>query len=320
MIKMNRKIVIAAMVLVLIGIIFVAKFSRKAAREEIKIITPVIGTVQTVVTSTATVLPQNRLEVKPPINGRIEKILVKEGDDVKAGTVLAWMSSTERAALLDAANGYGPETVKYWEDVYRPTPLIPPIDGEVIVSTDQPGQTVTASDAIIVLSDHLIVQAQVDETDVGRIKLGQAANISLDAYPEIKVGGIVDHIYYESKMVNNVTIYQVDIVPDTVPEVFRSGMTATVNIIENSKNGVLTIPVDAVRHGKDGACVLLSQGLKKKPKEAKVVLGLSDESTVEIISGISKSDKILVTSQKYIPSKSKAGANPFMPARPKKKE
>ena len=197
MIKTNRKVIIAVIVLAVIGIFFMLKGGKKMVQETVSEISPVVGTVENVVTSTAIVKPQNRLEVKPPINGRIEKILIKEGDDVKTGDVLAWMSSTERAALLDAARGYGADAVKYWEEVYKPTPLIAPIDGEVIVSTDQPGQTVTSSEAIVVLSDRLIVQAQVDETDVGRIKLGQGSSISLDAYPEIKVNGVVDHIYYE---------------------------------------------------------------------------------------------------------------------------
>jgi len=92
------------------------------------------------------------------------------------------------------------------------------VDGEVIVSKDYSGQTITTADVVIVLSDHLIVQAQVDETDIGKIKLGQEVKLTLDAYPQIKITGKVNHIYYESLIVNNVTIYQVDILPDSVPK------------------------------------------------------------------------------------------------------
>src|SRR5262249_40126931 len=147
--------------------------------------------------------PQNRLEIKPPIGGRIEKILVEEGHIVKTGDILAIMSSTDRAALLDAARMQGAEALKSWDDVYKATPLLAPIDGEVIVKSVNPGQTVTPTDDVVVLSDRLIVQAQVDETDIGKVKLGQAAAISLDAYPKIHVRGTVDHIYYESKVVSN---------------------------------------------------------------------------------------------------------------------
>lgn len=279
-------------------------------------IKPQFGNIQASITSTATVQPQNRLEVKPPINGRIDEILVKEGEYVKTGQILAWMSSTERAALLDAARARGPEEMKYWQEVYKPTPLMSPIDGEVIVSTDEPGQTVTSQEAVVVLSDHLIVQAQVDETDIGAVRIGQEAAISLDAYPKIKVTGRVDHIYYESKIVNNVTIYQVDIVPDTVPEVFRSGMSATVNIIEKTKENALIIPLEAVKRDKEGVYLLLGQGAGKKPIERRVTLGISDEMNIEVVSGLSGQDKILVKSQRYAPaSEPKGGTNPFMPFR-----
>src|SRR5712692_7981698 len=59
------------------------------------------GDLQVKVLSTGVVEPENRLEIKPPVSGRVEDILVDEGYKVKKGQTLAQMSSTERAALLD---------------------------------------------------------------------------------------------------------------------------------------------------------------------------------------------------------------------------
>jgi len=191
---------------------------------------------------------------------------------------------------MDAARAQGEESLKYWQEAYKPTPLIAPIDGEVIVRAVEPGQTVTSSDAVIVLSDRLIVKAQVDETDIGKVKLGQPAIISLDAYPQIKVNGTVDHISYESKIVNNVTIYEVDILPERVPEVFRSGMSANVDIIERSKENILLIPLSAVKQDKEGIFVLLSQGKGIEPIKRRVELGISDEKNGEVVSGL-RSDR-----------------------------
>ncbi|MBP7055302.1 MAG: efflux RND transporter periplasmic adaptor subunit [Candidatus Omnitrophica bacterium] len=309
-----RVILYIAIPLAILTAFFAIKASGKTHKEDMREIKPVIGNIETSITSTATVKPQSRLEIKPPINGRIDEILVKEGQKIKAGDILARMSSTERAALLDAARARGPDDLKYWEDVFKPTPLLSPIDGEVIVSTTESGQTVTSSDVVVVLSDKLIVQAQVDETDVGKVRIGQKAQMSLDAYPNIKVEGVVDHIYYESQIVNNVTIYQVDIIPATVPEVFRSGMSATVNIVEEAKTNVLTIPLDAVKRGKDGEYVLIS-GSGKKPLERKVGLGISDDNNVEVLSGLTENDRVFIVSQKYDPSSGpKKNTNPLMPA------
>ena len=88
---------------------------------------------------------------------------------------------------------------------------------------------------MVVLSDHLIVRAQVDETDIGKITPDMKAIITLDAYPDTKIKASVEHIYYESKTVNNVTIYEVDLIPEEVPAFFRSGMNATVDFIEQEQ-------------------------------------------------------------------------------------
>lgn len=287
--------------------------SGSSAKEITSEITPSYASIKTFISTTGTVQPQNRLEIKPPISGRIEEILVKEGEKVKTGKTLAWMSSTERAALLDTSRAQGEESLRYWEDAYKATPLIAPIDGEVIVRAVEPGQTVTSSDAVIVLSDRLIVKAQVDETDIGKVKLGQKAFIGLDAYPEIRAEAVVDHISYESKIVNNVTIYEVDVLPKEAPEVFRSGMSANVDIIENAKDNILVIPLEAVSEDKEGRFVLLKQGRRKAIRQ-KIELGISDEKNVEVISGLAPEDKIIVKTQKYNPSKnSNSKSSPFMP-------
>ncbi|MCJ7773825.1 MAG: efflux RND transporter periplasmic adaptor subunit [Desulfobacterales bacterium] len=308
----------AAVVILLIIVLMKQGGSQNAQEASIEIL-PVSGSIQNQVSTTGVVKPQNRLEIKPPIGGRIEEILVKEGEKVKRGDILALMSSTERATLLDAAHLRDAAELEYWKKVYNATPLIAPIDGEVIVRAVEPGQTVVVSDAVIVLSDRLIVKADVDETDIGKVKVGRKAMVSLDAYPEIQVEAIVDHISYESTVVNNVTIYEVDILPETIPEVFRSGMSANVEIITESRDNVLLIPIKAVKNNKAENFVVLKQGENGTVKQ-KVQLGLSDDVNVEIISGLSSDDTIIVTTKKYLPTESKESeGNPFMPKFDRKK-
>jgi len=276
---------------------------------------PEIGDIRQMVSTTATVKPQNRLEIKSPVSGRIDQILVKEGDFVKKGQVLALISSTERAALLDAATQKGQSEIDYWNKVYNQTALISPIDGQVIVSDLNPGQTITTSDAVLVLSDRLIVQADVDETDIGNVQVGQRTEISLDAYPEISVEGVVDHIYYESTLVNNVNIYHVDILPARVPDVFRSGMSANVDIIVKEKDRVLTLPHAAVKMQNGQSFVLKKVAGKDSLKTVPVQVGLQDDSSVEIVSGLSASDVVLVENKSFELPKDNGGSNPFMPQR-----
>lgn len=280
-------------------------------------ISPVTGDIVLTVATTGIIEPQNRLEIKPSISGRIEEILVQEGNLVRAGNILAWMSSTERAALVDAARSRGGETLKYWEEVYKKTPIISPINGEVIVRSVEPGQTVTASDIVMVLSDRLIVSAQFDETDIGKVKVGQKAFITLDAYPDIRLGGVVNHIAYESKIINNVTIYDVDILMNETPQILRSGMSVSVEVIENTISGVITIPSDVIHYSGKRQFVLV-RDLQGNAIERDITVGLNNEKSAEIVSGLTTKDTVIAQDNAYLPEKSNSGINPFMPSRKKK--
>ena len=318
---MNKKLkIILVIVGVLIaGVLAYAKFKPKADTGNVtREVMVTRGNIQTTISTTGTILPKNRLEVRPPVGGRIESILVKEGQRVKAGMILAWMSSTERAALLDAARGQGDEQLKYWQEAYKPIALLAPIDAEVIVATMQPGQAVMTSDAVIVLSDTLIGRAQVDETDIRKIKLGQKAQIVLDAFPDTKINAVVEHMYYESATVNNVTIYAVDLLPESIPDFFRSGMNTTINFIESSKEDVLLVPVEAVYKDKDENFVLLKKEDQGELIQQPVKIGITDDKFVEITSGVNENEMVVLKNKKFVLPKSDTSSSPFTPFSQKK--
>jgi len=266
----------------------------KSSKETLRRVTVSRQDLRVTKTATGEVTPQNRVEVKPPIPGRIEQVLVREGDAVTQGHVLAWMSSTDRAALLDAARSQGPETLERWESAYKAAPLMAPLDGTVIVRAVEPGQTVTTNDPVVVIADRLIVKAQVDETDIGVIAVGQPATISLDAFPQEVIPAHVDHVAYEAKTVNNVTIYQVDVLPEHVPDFMRSGMTATVTFTVASKSDALVLPTEAVRQDHSGASVLIP-GTKMwgRPAHQGITTGLTDGKWIEVVSGLQEGAVVL---------------------------
>jgi macrolide-specific efflux system membrane fusion protein len=258
--------------------------------------------------SSGRVQPENRLDIKPPVAGRVEKILASAGDKVKKGQILAWMSSTERAAMIDAASARGPEEVKKWEELYRPTPLLAPLDGTLIQRNVESGQTFTTGDAVFVMSDRLTIKAQVDETDLASIALGQPVTITLDAYSSESIPAKVKRIAFDSTTVNNVTTYTVDILPDRTPEFMRSGMNATVTFSTKSKNQVLTLPSSAIRL-ENGKSVVLIPGLKDNQKKI-IQTGATDGIKTEIVSGLSEGDIVLEPSLKLDGDK-KSGSTPF---------
>jgi macrolide-specific efflux system membrane fusion protein len=268
------------------------------------------------------VKPYNRVEIKAPIPGRIEEVLVREGEEVKQGQVLARMSSVERAALLDAARARGEDAVKRWEEAYKVAPLLAPLDGMIIVRAVEPGQTVTTADPVVVLSDRLIVEALVDETDLSMLKLGQRAEIRLDAYPKEVFEGKVDHITFESKLENNVNVYAIDILPEKVPESFRSGMTANVTFFVKEQNKVLLVPSEAVmawpkelRRPKEAVFAVYKKTFGGKPVPVPVKIGESDGRMTEVTEGLKEGAGVVMVRKK----EKAQSANPFSPGGAPKK-
>ena len=269
------------------------------------------------ISSTGGVEPENRLQIKPPVAGRVEDILVKEGQRVEKGQILAWMSSTERAALIDAALSKGEDEVKKWKELYRPTPIIAPISGTIILKSVEAGQTFTNSDSVFVMSDRLTVKAQVDETDIGKIKLGQKAQITLDAYSEKMIEAQVDHIAFDATTTNNVTTYVVDVLPKKTPEFMRSGMTANVVFTLAEKRHVLLVPSSVILDLEGKKFVLREGQEKNSPEKVEIVTGLNDGKNTEILSGLNEGDVVLSQSADLLlGAESKEGSNPFMPKRP----
>lgn len=315
----KRLLISISVILVLLFMALVFLRQRRARFQNVRVIIPSRGTISLFITSTGTVQPQNRLEIKPPISGRVDRILVREGQRVRAGAILVWMSSDERAALIDAARSQGKKSLRYWEEAYKPIPLIAPISGMVIVRSVEPGQTVSSLTPILVLSDRLIVKAEIDETDIGRVRVGQASVISLDAYPEVEVKGRVSHISYESKIISNVTMYEVDILPNRVPRVFRSGMSANISIVEEIREDVLLLPVEAVRRDGSVNYVMVRSGDRRRPVRRVIELGISDEKNVEITSGLDEKERVVITTRQYPLEESRSGRSPFSPPRKRKR-
>lgn len=266
-----------------------------------------LGTLNIKILATGTVQPENRLEIKPPVPGRVEQVLFKEGQKVRKGQILAWMSSTERAALLDSARASGVAELKKWQEIYPPTPILAPLDGTIVLKNVEAGETFASTDSLLSMSDRLTIKAQVDETDIATIKVGQHAEIILDAYPDQKVPGTVHKVAFDATTVSNVTTYIVDVLPEKVPDFMRSGMTANVTFLVNSKTDILLIPTEALRV-KEGVSLVLVRS-DGADIEREVVTGESNGKQIEIISGLAAGEVVL--SPQFKLEKNDSGDSPF---------
>jgi macrolide-specific efflux system membrane fusion protein len=268
------------------------------------------------VDTTGVVEPENRVEIQPSSGGRIEEILIEEGDHIRAGEVLALMSSSDRVAILDAARASGDDQYAHWKETYKPIKVISPIDGTLILKNVVQGQTVGASTVLFAISDKLMISASLDESDIGKVKRGQRATIVLDSYPDRKVNGVVYKILDEGTIKNNVVTYTVKIRPDRVPDFFRSQMTANLKIQISTRKDILLLPAAAVVTNPQGETAVIKEMPEGAPVYSVVETGQNEGDLVEIVSGLQPGETVFVQARGYSRQMDSSGKNPLMPSRP----
>jgi HlyD family secretion protein len=173
-----------------------------------------------------------------------------------------------------------------------------PISGVVASVSTQEGETVAASFAaptFVTLIDlsRLEVWAYVDETDIGRIRVGQQARFTVDTYAAHEFGGSVTTVYPKAEIRDNVVNYVAVIRFDPSRDrILRPEMTTTVQIPLDLREGVLALPIRAVRQQGERAFVLARRG--DAIERRWVTTGSRDGSYWEIVDGLREGDEVLV--------------------------
>jgi HlyD family secretion protein len=174
--------------------------------------------------------------------------------------------------------------------------LIAPFEGEVGDVSLQVGQQASASSGTVTLVDlsQLTTQVTVSEFDVPNIKVGQTAQITLDALPNQTYPGHVIDVSLAGVSTQGVVNYPVTVVfdqPGTQLPV-RPGMSATVTIVVQERTNVLLVPNRAVKTvGQQKVVTLLVNG---KEEQVSVTLGLSNDTESEVLSGLKEGDVVVL--------------------------
>jgi macrolide-specific efflux system membrane fusion protein len=114
-------------------------------------------------------------------------------------------------------------------------------------------------------------------------------------------------------MVSNVTMYEVDVTANNLPDFARSGMTATLTFLVEKHENVPAVPTAALEYRKGKALVRLAAGNGKEPEERMVQTGLNEKSFTEITAGLQAGEEVLIP---QVVRKKDGGTNPFLPGRP----
>ena len=133
------------------------------------------------------------------------------------------------------------------------TKILSPIDGVVVARQYDVGQTVAASfqaPTLFTIAQDLTkmqVQADVDQADIGKIRVGQTASFTVDAYPDQSFKGAISQVRLNATANQNVITYPVILTVDNAEEKLRPQMTANVTIEVEKAENVLRVPNAALR-------------------------------------------------------------------------
>ena len=230
-----------------------------------------------------------------------------------------------------------------------------PIDGIVLDRAVEVGQTVAASfstPTLFTLANDLTkmqVEADVDEADIGQVKVGQHVTFTVDAYMEDSFKGTVSQIRMKPTTTSNVVTYTVIIDAPNPDQKLFPGMTASVTIVTEEQTG-LGVPAEAFNFTPDEAVlkamrkpdmpdgqrpeppqgdmpqmdeklaashnmVWLKKGDQMMPRPVKV--GMNDGAYKIVEQGLQAGDSVVLSAQFVVKEKAKkTGENPFMPGPP----
>lgn len=174
--------------------------------------------------------------------------------------------------------------------------LISPIEGIVTrVDTPLAGVNVTATDTITIVNPETIYfEAEVDESDIGKLQVGQKASIVLDAYEDETVSSEVYYVDFESSVSEGGgTVFLVKLkLPGNEGLKYRLGMSGDAEIILAEKKDALAVPFESVieRQGEFFVDVLSD---RNRVERKEIEVGLVTDDYVEVISGLDGSEKVL---------------------------
>ncbi len=238
----------------------------------------------------------------------LEEGIVSQGDFDTAET-----NYQEAAASIRAAEGNVLQTrgaSRQAQTNLHYATIRSPVDGVVVSRNVDVGQTVAASfqtPTLFTIAQDLTkmqINTSVDEADIGKVKVGQPAIFTVDAYPEIQFKGVVSQVRIAPIITQNVVTYDVVIVVENRDMKLKPGMTANVSIEVLRRDNVLVIPSAALRFkpaatGKETTQYSSARKSRSgktfsqkvfelvdgKPVQVSVQSGISDETHVEIVAG-----------------------------------
>jgi HlyD family secretion protein len=212
---------------------------------------------------------------------------------------------TARQHQTEAQAQQAHASLKQLEEQLSYTTVTSPIDGVVLSRDVQMGDAVSSilvlgSTATLVMTlgdtHEVYVKGKVDESDIAKVYLGQAARIKVQSFPGKSFAGRVTKIAPLGVEKDNVTTFEVQISIDNAGGDLKANMTANAEIVLEEHKNVLTIPEQAVLYDKDRNASVWVPDVHGKDghRVVGVKVGLSNGSRIEVLSGLNPGDHVVL--------------------------
>jgi HlyD family secretion protein len=190
------------------------------------------------------------------------------------------------------------------EDLQNAT-IVSPIDGVVLSRDIEVGSAVgsiltqgASATLIMTLGDlrEVYIKGKVDESDVGKIYLGETARITVESYKDQPFWGKVTKISPLGTEKDNVTTFEVRVSISNESGKLRALMTANAEIILEEHKGILTIPEGAILYAKDKSTQveIPDPASDKGRKKIDIKAGISNGSRTEVVTGLKEGQQIIL--------------------------
>ncbi len=234
-----------------------------------------------------------RMPVHMPMSGRLDELLVTEGQRVGQGERVAQMSAPQRAILRDLDLPEPPQPGVEWESIYRPIPILAPRTGTVMDVAAAAGQNLVVHQPLFWIADRPVARVLVEEGDLRQIIMGSEATLSFYALPDLTITAVVTRVNTRIHPQRAMVAHEVDLALDPMPEPVRAGMSVSILLEGPAREDTLLVPNTAItlREGRVGVRLALPDGTDRFQP---VTTGLSDGATTEVLDGVREGDPIWV--------------------------
>jgi HlyD family secretion protein len=191
------------------------------------------------------------------------------------------------------------------QEEYRNSTIVAPIEGTVLSRDVEAGDAVSSilvlgSSATLVMTlgdtHEVYVKGKVDESDIGRVYIGQPARIKVESYKDRTFSGKVTKISPMGVEKDNVTTFEVRVSIDNAKGELKSQMTANAEILLEEHKGILMVPEGALIYDKErkASIEIPDPNAKDGRKKLAVTVGISNGSKTELLSGLKEGQQVIL--------------------------